>query len=70
MTENGFEGNRSPPSWDMPGPSSLAAILDTVFTSSSDNQTRNGTVYRNHSYKGVIFLIIYVLHLFFRGNGL
>ncbi|XP_013165831.1 PREDICTED: probable serine/threonine-protein kinase DDB_G0282963 [Papilio xuthus] len=38
MTEN---GNRSPPSWDMPGPSSLAAILDTVFTSSSDNQPRN-----------------------------
>ncbi|KAJ2954795.1 hypothetical protein O0L34_g3102 [Tuta absoluta] len=43
MSERRYEGEQSPPSWDIPGPSSLAAILDTVFTSSaSDSQHRNG----------------------------
>lgn len=41
MTEKGFEGDQSSPSWDIPGPSLLAAILDTVFTT-TDSQTRNG----------------------------
>ncbi|XP_026735606.1 uncharacterized protein LOC113499357 [Trichoplusia ni] len=42
MTEKGYEGEQSSSSWDIAGPSSLAAILDTVFTStSSDNQQRN-----------------------------
>ncbi|KAJ0172231.1 hypothetical protein K1T71_012204 [Dendrolimus kikuchii] len=42
MSEKGYEGEQSPPSWDVPGPSSLAAILDTAFTSSvSDNIQRN-----------------------------
>ena len=43
MTEKGYEGEHLSPSWDIAGPSSLAAILDTVFTSTtSDNQQRNG----------------------------
>lgn len=49
MTEKGYEGDQSSSSWDIPGPSSLAAILDTVYTSSaSDNPPRNGKyiVYR------------------------
>ncbi|XP_063380430.1 E3 ubiquitin-protein ligase Arkadia-like isoform X1 [Cydia fagiglandana] len=42
MTEKGYEGEQSSPVWDMPGPSSLAAILDTAFTSSaSDNPSRH-----------------------------
>lgn len=41
MTEKGFEGEQSTSSWDVPGPSSLGAILDTAFTSSADNQQRN-----------------------------
>nr|XP_049693603.1 uncharacterized protein LOC110376800 isoform X3 [Helicoverpa armigera] len=42
MTEKGFEGDQVSPSWDIAGPSSLAAILDTVFTSAtSDNHQRN-----------------------------
>ncbi|XP_031770560.2 E3 ubiquitin-protein ligase arkadia isoform X2 [Galleria mellonella] len=42
MTEKGYEGDHSSSSWDIPGPSSLAAILDTVFTSSaSENPSRN-----------------------------
>ncbi|KAJ8711746.1 hypothetical protein PYW08_008700 [Mythimna loreyi] len=42
MTEKGYEGEQLSPSWDIAGPSSLAAILDTVFTSTtSDNQQRN-----------------------------
>ncbi|KAL0868506.1 hypothetical protein ABMA27_007984 [Loxostege sticticalis] len=42
MTEKGYEGDQSSSSWDIPGPSSLAAILDTVYTSSaSDNPPRN-----------------------------
>ncbi|XP_013186301.2 uncharacterized protein LOC106131676 isoform X1 [Amyelois transitella] len=42
MTEKGFEGDQSSSSWDIPGPSSLAAILDTVFTSAtSDNPPRS-----------------------------
>ncbi|XP_073959792.1 uncharacterized protein [Choristoneura fumiferana] len=35
MTEKGFNGEQSSPSWDLPGPSSLAAILDTAFASPS-----------------------------------
>lgn len=43
MTEKGYEGDQSSSSWDIPGPSSLAAILDTAFTSTaSDSQPRNG----------------------------
>ncbi|XP_075985067.1 uncharacterized protein LOC142982437 isoform X2 [Anticarsia gemmatalis] len=42
MTEKGYEGEQSSSSWDIAGPSSLAAILDTVFTSTeSDSQQRN-----------------------------
>lgn len=42
MTEKGYEGDQLSPSWDIAGPSSLAAILDTMFTSTtSDNHQRN-----------------------------
>ncbi|CAB3233455.1 unnamed protein product [Arctia plantaginis] len=42
MNEKGCEGEQSSSSWDIAGPSSLAAILDTVFTSTeSDSQLRN-----------------------------
>ncbi|RVE44869.1 hypothetical protein evm_010469 [Chilo suppressalis] len=42
MTEKGYEGDQSSSSWDIPGPSSLAAILDSVYTSSaSDNPPRS-----------------------------
>ncbi|XP_022836090.1 uncharacterized protein LOC111363491, partial [Spodoptera litura] len=42
MTEKGYEGDQLSPSWDIAGPSSLAAILDTMFTSTtSDSHQRN-----------------------------
>ncbi|CAH0677827.1 unnamed protein product [Spodoptera exigua] len=42
MTEKGYDGDQLSPSWDIAGPSSLAAILDTMFTSTtSDNHQRN-----------------------------
>lgn len=42
MTERAYEGDQSSSSWDIPGPSSLAAIMDTVYTSSaSDNPPRS-----------------------------
>lgn len=45
MTEKGYEGEQSSPSWDIAGPSSLGAILDSVFTSTaSDNHHRNGII--------------------------
>ncbi|XP_026332288.1 E3 ubiquitin-protein ligase Arkadia isoform X2 [Hyposmocoma kahamanoa] len=44
MTDKGYGGDQSPSSWDLPGPSSLGAILDTVFTNTvSDSQPRNGS---------------------------
>ncbi|XP_041982705.1 E3 ubiquitin-protein ligase Arkadia [Aricia agestis] len=39
MSEKSFEDRSS--TWDIPGPSSLAAILDTVNTSTSDNHQRH-----------------------------
>lgn len=43
MTDKGYGGDQSPSSWDIPGPSSLGAILDTVFTNTvSESQPRNG----------------------------
>lgn len=70
MTEKGFEGEQSSSTWDIPGPSSLAAILDTVYTSTaSDNQPRNGKVYLK--YCGLWYYVLcynYLIH--FRGNGL
>ncbi|XP_048478176.1 E3 ubiquitin-protein ligase arkadia-A isoform X2 [Plutella xylostella] len=41
MTERGFDSEQSTTSWDIPGPSSLAAILDTAFSSTVDNQSGN-----------------------------
>lgn len=42
MTERGYDGEQSS-AWDIPGPSSIAAILDTVYTSpASDNIIRSG----------------------------
>ncbi|XP_032522216.2 E3 ubiquitin-protein ligase Arkadia isoform X2 [Danaus plexippus] len=41
MTEKGYEGEQSS-AWDIPGPSSIAAILDTVYTSTtSENPSRS-----------------------------
>lgn len=42
MTEKGYNGEQTSNSWDIPGPSSLADILDTAFTSSGGAQSRNG----------------------------
>lgn len=44
MTEKGYEGEQSS-AWDIPGPSSIAAILDTVYTSTtSENPSRSGKI--------------------------
>ncbi|GBP38841.1 hypothetical protein EVAR_32357_1 [Eumeta japonica] len=41
MSEKAYPREQSPSSWDLPGPSSLADILDTAFASTTDNQSRN-----------------------------
>lgn len=41
MSENSFEGDQPSSSWNIPGPSSLADILDTVFTSSAQEAPQN-----------------------------
>ncbi|XP_045778846.1 E3 ubiquitin-protein ligase Arkadia isoform X1 [Maniola jurtina] len=41
MTEEGYDGEQSLSAWDMPGPSSIAAILGSIYNnSSSDNPPR------------------------------
>ncbi|XP_052744432.1 E3 ubiquitin-protein ligase Arkadia [Bicyclus anynana] len=43
MTEEGYDGEQSLSAWDIPGPSSIAAILGSIYnnSTSSDNQPRN-----------------------------
>lgn len=42
MTERSYNGDQSS-TWDIPGPSSIAAILDSVYTSpASENIIRSG----------------------------
>lgn len=43
MTERAHDQDHSSSRWDIPGPSSIAAILDTIYMSpASDNIIRNG----------------------------
>ncbi|CAH2245929.1 jg27797 [Pararge aegeria aegeria] len=43
MTEEGYDGEQPLSAWDMPGPSSIAAILGSIYnnSTSSDNPPRN-----------------------------
>lgn len=68
MSENSFNGEQNT-SWNIPGHSSFADILDTVFTSSTDNQpNQNGKLFKCF----ILFLYIYVLKIFvfYRRHGL
>lgn len=47
MTEEGCDNEQSLSAWDMPGPSSIAAILGSIYNNptSSDNPPRSGESY-------------------------